>query len=185
LPEEGLAWGGTTVTNTDIALAAGYAKIDDEKINLERLKVLDRDFVNKAVEKIVSEVEGCIDRIKTGPEAVPVVLVGGGGIIIPPEVYSRLKGASKVIRPEHFQFANAIGAAIAQVSGEVDRVFSLEKLSRDEALKTAKEMAITEAIKAGAKPDTVEVVEVDEIPLAYLPGNATRIRVKACGNLAL
>ncbi|MEM3553941.1 MAG: hydantoinase/oxoprolinase family protein, partial [Candidatus Bathyarchaeia archaeon] len=185
LPEEGLAWGGSTVTNTDIALAAGYAKIDDKRINLERLKVLDGDFVKKAVETIVSKVEGCIDRIKTGPEAVPVVLVGGGGIIIPPEVYGRLKGASTVIRPEHFQFANAIGAAIAQVSGEVDRVFSLEKLSRDEALRTAKEMAINEAIKAGAKPDTVEVVEVDEIPLAYLPGNATRIRVKACGDLTI
>lgn len=185
LPEEGLAWGGKTITNTDIALAAGYARIEDPRIDLDRLKVLDREFVDMAVQKIVSEVEGCIDRIKTGPEAVPVVLVGGGGIIIPPEAYGKLKGASKVIRPEHFQFANAIGAAIAQVSGEVDRVFSLERLSRDEALRSAKEMAISEAIKAGAKPDTVEVVEVDEIPLAYLPGNATRIRVKACGNLTI
>lgn len=185
LPEEGLAWGGKTVTSTDIALAAGYAKIDDPKIDLGKLRVLDNGLVREAVENIISKVEGCIDRIKTGPEAVPVVLVGGGGIIIPPEVYSRLKGASTVIRPEHFQFANAIGAAIAQVSGEVDRVFSLEKMSRDEALKAAKEMAVNEAIEAGARQDTVEVVEVDEIPLAYLPGNAIRIRVKACGSLAI
>ncbi|MGQ9759436.1 MAG: hydantoinase/oxoprolinase N-terminal domain-containing protein [Candidatus Methanomethylicaceae archaeon] len=185
LSDEGLAWGGNTVTNTDIALAAGYASIEDPKIDLKRLSILDRHFVEEAVKKIISKVEGCIDRIKTGPEAVPVVLVGGGGIIIPPDVYSRLKGASNVIRPEHFQFANAIGAAIAQVSGEVDRVFSLDKLTRDNALKIAKDMAVKEAIKAGAKPDTVEVVEVDEIPLAYLPGNAIRIRVKACGSLTI
>jgi hypothetical protein len=31
----------------------------------------------------------------------------------------------------------------------------------------------------------VEIVEVEEIPLAYLPGNAVRIRVKAVGALAL
>jgi hypothetical protein len=45
-------------------------------------------------------------------------------------------------------------------------------------------MAIEEAIKAGANPDTIEIVNVEEIPLAYLPGNAVRIRVKAAGYLA-
>jgi hypothetical protein len=29
----------------------------------------------------------------------------------------------------------------------------------------------------------VEIVEVEEVPLAYLPGNATRIMVKAVGDL--
>ncbi|MDF8081020.1 hypothetical protein P4755_15375, partial [Listeria monocytogenes] len=36
---------------------------------------------------------------------------------------------------------------------------------------------------AGAVPDTIAVVEVEEIPLAYHPGNATRLRVKVVGNL--
>jgi hypothetical protein len=31
----------------------------------------------------------------------------------------------------------------------------------------------------------VRIVDVDEVPLAYLPGNATRIRVKAVGDLEL
>ena len=61
----------------------------------------------------------------------------------------------------------------------------LDRMSREEALRMAKDMATQEAIKAGAKPDTVQVVEVDEIPLAYLPGNAIRIRVKAAGSLAM
>lgn len=182
---KGIAWGGDTLTATDIALASGYAKIDDPKIDLKRLSHLDAGLTREAVAKIIKNVEECIDRIKTSPEPLPVVLVGGGGIIIPPYYYEKLKGASKVIRPEHFQYANAIGAAIAQVSGEIDRVFSLEQLSRDEAIKTAKLMAIEEAIKAGARPGTVEVVDVDEIPLAYLPGNAVRIRAKACGSLVI
>jgi hypothetical protein len=29
----------------------------------------------------------------------------------------------------------------------------------------------------------VEIVEIDEVPLAYLPGGATRVRVKAVGDL--
>ncbi len=182
---KGLAWGGDTITTTDVALASGYAKIDDPRIDLNRLKNLDGSFLTRAVSKIISLVENSIDKMKTSPEPLPVVLVGGGGIIIPPSHYDKLKGVSRVIRPEHFQFANAIGAAIAQVSGEIDRIFTLEHMSRDEAIKQAKEMAIQEAIRAGAKPDTVQVVEVDEIPLAYLPGNAIRIRVKAAGALSM
>lgn len=35
----------------------------------------------------------------------------------------------------------------------------------------------------GADPSTVELVEVEETPLTYLPGNAVRILVKAVGDL--
>ena len=38
---------------------------------------------------------------------------------------------------------------------------------------------------AGADPATVEVVDIEEVPLAYLPSNAVRIRMKAVGDLAL
>lgn len=177
------AWGGDTITTTDIALAAGYARIEDPNCRMERLKGLDPNFVEAAVKKIVSTLETAIDKIKTSKEPVPVVLVGGGGIIIPPEMYDKLSGVSKVVRPAHFQYANAIGAAIAQVSGEVDRVFPLEEFSREEVLKKARELAIKEAVKAGADEETVEVVDIDEIYLSYLPSNAVRIRVKAAGRL--
>ena len=185
LIEKGYAWGGDTITTTDIALAAGYARIDDPRIDYERLKEIDRDFVAKAVAKIVNLVESSIDKIKTTPDPLPVVLVGGGSIIIPPDYYDKLRGVSKVIKPPHFQFANAIGAAIAQVSGEVDRVFSLEHTTREKVIEEAKKTAIQEAIRAGANPNTVNIVEVDEIPLAYLPGNAVRVRVKAVGELTV
>ena len=41
------------------------------------------------------------------------------------------------------------------------------------------------AAKAGADPGSVKIVEIEEVPLAYLPGNATRIRVKAVGDLVM
>ena len=121
-----------------------------------------------------------IDRMKTSASLVPAVIVGGGSILINDEI----EGISEIVKPNHFSVANAIGAAIAQVGGETDRVFSLAEMSRDEALSEAKTEATDRAVSAGARADTVEIVDVEEVPLAYLPGNATRIMVKAVGDLA-
>ena len=95
-----------------------------------------------------------------------------------------MNGASQVLRPEHSGVANAIGAAIAQVGGQVEKVFSLEDVPRQEALASARSEAVRKAVAAGADPATVEIVEIDEVPLTYLPSNATLIRVKAAGDLA-
>jgi hypothetical protein len=94
-----------------------------------------------------------------------------------------IDGAAIVIRPAHYQVANAVGAAIAQISGDVDRVASLVNVSRDEAISVAKEEARGRAITAGADPATIRIVDVEDVPLAYLPSNATRIRIKAVGDL--
>ena len=79
----------------------------------------------------------------------------------------------------HFTVANAVGAAIAQVSGEVDQVFS--DRSRDEAARDAKPLARSRAKEAGADPDTLDVVDVEDLPLAYLPGDPRRVRVRVVG----
>src|SRR5207248_8291543 len=108
-----------------------------------------------------------------------VVVVGGGSILLDDE----LEGASRLSKPEHFSVANAIGAAIAQVGGETDKVFSLAELPREQALEAARAEATERAVTAGADPATVEIVDQEEVPLAYLPSNAVRIRVKAVGDL--
>jgi N-methylhydantoinase A/oxoprolinase/acetone carboxylase beta subunit len=78
--------------------------------------------------------------------------------------------------------ANAVGAAIAQVSGEVDQVF--QDLSRDRALAEAQRLAEAKATRAGADPTTLAVVEVEDLPLAYLPGNSLRVRLRVVGDIA-
>ena len=177
ITEEALVFGGAMLTVSDVVTALGKASIGDAG----KVQHLDRKVLEQAYRRIVNMTEDVIDRMKTSAESTPVILVGGGSVIIPDE----LAGVSNVIRPEYFDVANAIGAAIAQVSGQVERVFSIDELGREGALKLAKDMAIQEAIKAGANPDTIEIVEIEDVPLAYLPGNATKIRVKAAGNLAI
>jgi N-methylhydantoinase A/oxoprolinase/acetone carboxylase beta subunit len=92
-------------------------------------------------------------------------------------------GDLPVIRPEHYSVANAIGAAIAQISGDVDRIYSLEGTTRETALADAEAEARRKAVAAGAVPETLFVTEREDVPLAYLRGNATRVRVKVIGDM--
>jgi len=174
ITEEALCFGGATLTMTDVAVAQGMADVGDpRRVNAAR------ETVEAAYERGVAMFEEAVDRMKTSAEEVPVIAVGGGSILLP----EKIPGVSRVQKPEHYEVANAVGAAIAQVSGTIDRVFSLVERSRDEVMEEARNTAFDEAVRAGAEPDSLEVVEVEEVPLAYLPGNAVRIKVKAAGRL--
>jgi N-methylhydantoinase A/oxoprolinase/acetone carboxylase beta subunit len=121
-----------------------------------------------------------IDMAKGRGGDRPLIVVGGGGVLAP----DRLPGVSEVIRPRHHDVANAIGAAIASVSGQVDLVFHLGEGGRAAALEDARNQAYEQAVRAGADAAAVEIVEVEELPLAYLNAPAVRIRVKAAGPLS-
>ena len=177
ITEEALVFGGETLTTTDVAVAAGVADIGDAA----RVAGLDRGLVSATMARIQEMTETAVDRMKTSAEPIPVIVVGGGSILIAKPV----AGASEMVKPLHFEAANAVGAAIAQISGEVDRVYSLAAMSRDDAVADAKAESTAKAVAAGADPATIQIVDVEDVPLAYLPGNATRIRVKAVGDLAL
>jgi N-methylhydantoinase A/oxoprolinase/acetone carboxylase beta subunit len=177
LTEQALVFGGDTLTTSDIAVAAGVATMGDA----EKVAHLDAGKVTTALDRIQEIVETAVDRMKTSAEPVPVIVVGGGSVLVARDV----EGASEMVKPDHFEAANAVGAAIGQISGEIDRVYALESLSRDDALASAKQEASDRAIAAGADPATIAIVDVEDVPLAYLPGNATRIRVKAVGDLTL
>jgi N-methylhydantoinase A/oxoprolinase/acetone carboxylase beta subunit len=172
--EEALIFGGETLTTTDIAVAAGRAELGDRS----KVAHLAPDLVARTQEKIMSMLEDCVERSRLSPEPLPVIVVGGGSILVDGPI-----AGLEVIKPNHFAVANAVGAAIAQVSGEVDRVYTLASISRDAALDDAKARATEAAVAAGAARDTIEIVDVEDVPLAYLPGNATRVRVKAVGEL--
>ncbi len=177
LTKEAIVFGGDTLTTSDVAVAAGVANFGDPS----KVAGLDKQLVDDTIDLIQTMAEAAVDRMKTSAADVPVIVVGGGSVLI-----SRpIAGASEMVKPPHFEAANAVGAAIAQISGEIDRVYSLDGLTREQALDDAKAEATAKAIEAGADPNTVAIVDVEDVPLAYLPGNATRIRVKAVGDLTL
>ncbi|MBS4219480.1 hydantoinase/oxoprolinase family protein [Bacillus sp. FJAT-49711] len=174
LTEKALVFGGDELTTTDVAIGAGYMEIE----NTDVTRVADTPC-DKIYPDFVSMVENAIDRMKTSSEDLPVVLVGGGAALMP----ETLKGASRVIRPEHASVANAIGAALGDISGTVERIYTLENRSHQEILEEAKAEAIQTAIDAGANRDKIDIIQLEDFPLAYLPGNAILVRVKAAGPL--
>lgn len=177
LTQEARVFGGQQLTATDIVVAAGHADIGDRS----RVAGLDRKLVAAALDEIHRLAEDAVDRMKTSSTAVPLVLVGGGSILVQRELH----GVSAVTVPGHAAVANAIGAAIAQVSGTVDRVYSYETTGRDRALAEAREEATGNAVAAGANATSVAITEIEELPIQYLPGHAVRVRVKAVGDLVL
>ena len=117
--------------------------------------------------------------MKVSNADVDLILVGGGSIILPEKIH----GAASVLKPEHFGCANAIGSAISKVSGTLEQLINYDELPRDAALAKAKDDAAALAVEAGAIPETVEIIEVEDVPLAYYPGNTNRVKVKAAGDL--
>ena len=107
------------------------------------------------------------------------MFAGGGSIIVSAD----LQGAKRVVVPEHSAEANAIGAAMAQVGGVVDRVYSYREQPRKVSIERAKLDAARRVVDAGDDPARLEIVELEEVPLAYSGNRSVRIRVKAVSDL--
>jgi N-methylhydantoinase A/oxoprolinase/acetone carboxylase beta subunit len=174
LVTEALVFGGETLTTTDIAVAAGRIELGDSA----KVAHLDKDLIARTEARIADMLEAGVERSRLSPDPLPVIVVGGGSILVDDKI-----GGLEVLKPNHYAVANAVGAAIAQVSGEIDRVYSLASMSRADAIKDATEKATAVALSAGARAGSIEVVDVEDVPLAYLPGNATRVHVKVVGEL--
>jgi N-methylhydantoinase A/oxoprolinase/acetone carboxylase beta subunit len=174
LTRDALVFGGATLTATDVAVAAGLAEIGDARAAAG----LPRDLVEAVLFEARRKIEDAVERMKTEAGDLPLIAVGGGAFLVP----DRVDGISRVIRVPHGDCANAVGAAIAQVSGETDQVY--RDLPRDEAIVLAEAQARDRAVAAGADRATLATVDVEDMPLAYLPGNALRVRVRVAGEMA-
>jgi N-methylhydantoinase A/oxoprolinase/acetone carboxylase beta subunit len=177
LEREAMVFGGGALTSTDVAVAAGLLDLGDRAA----VAGLDRGLVEGVLASIEDRLSEAVDRMKTRADPLPVVLVGGGSVLLRGE----LPGAARVDRPPHHAVANAVGAAIAQVGGEVDRIVSLDRHTREEAVELAAAEATEKAVEAGAARSSVRVIDVSEVGLGYLPGNALRLRVRAVGELEI
>ncbi len=173
LTEEALVFGGSTPTLTDAAVAAGRAAIGTGAPDLtetlaEAVRTADEMFADG------------IDRAKTAKGDRPLIAVGGGSVLVP----DRLPGISRIHRPENYEVANAIGAAVAEVGGQVEQIIHGDLDRRRPEIERLSDEARDRAVKAGADPATVKIVDIEEVPLAYLTSPAVRVRVRAAGPMA-
>jgi N-methylhydantoinase A/oxoprolinase/acetone carboxylase beta subunit len=173
LAEEALVFGGNTLTATDAAVAAGVVNIGEAK----KVAGVPRTVAQAVLDMARAKLEDAIDRMKTEAGDVPLIAVGGGAFLVP----DRMAGISEVIRVEHGDYANAVGAAIAQISGETDQVY--REMTREDAIAAAEGQAVERAVMAGADRASLQTVGVEDMPIAYLPGNALRVRVRVAGEL--
>lgn len=175
LPEKALVFGGDVPTATDYTVA-GSSEVTIGDPGKVRGKLSDDEIADfKSETKAM--LERIIDTMKTSPDELPVLLVGGGAMVAP----DSLKGASRVIKPQWSGVANAIGAAMARVSAVVDTIKSTEKQTEKELLAEVTEEAKRRTIEAGALADSVDVVEVEALPLQYV-AHKTRFIVRAAGD---
>lgn len=175
ITEKALVFGGDTVTATDIAVRLGVANIGDAT----KVASISEDFARKAMDCMVSMVEDSIDAMKVSNDDAEVVIVGGGSIILP----ENIKGATKIYKPNNFSVANAIGSAISKISGTYEKIVSYDEIPREEAIEKAKNEAIDLAVSSGAIRETVEIIDVEDVPLQYHSGNTCRLKIKAAGDL--
>lgn len=176
ITEEAMIFGGQVLTASDVAVAAGRASFGGGG----RPPDLSPAVLGGVLSRFRRLLEEGIDRMKTSREPVRILAVGGGSFLIP----DSLTGAAEIIRAPHAQVANAVGAAIAQVGGQVEQVVNYDSVPRPVTMERLRSEARSRVIAAGGDPDTVDVVEVDEVFLSYLPGRTAQVRIRAVADLA-
>lgn len=174
LPYKAKVFSGDTLTATDLAVAGGRCKVGE--VMPPPINSLDK--LLEIMDKMISDQ---VARARTSNKDIPVIAVGGGSVMMP----SKVDGL-KVICPPHNDLANAVGAAIAQVSGQVSRVVLLnDSINRDSAIKEVTDEATKLAVKRHADPKSISVLTVSDMPLSYLPGNNLLINVTVVGDLLM
>ncbi|EFY95440.2 hydantoinase [Metarhizium robertsii ARSEF 23] len=175
LTQQALVFGGRTMTATDIVAAMGKTELGHPSL-VSEIPAIVVEAARKRIKKILEDV---IEQMKFSAAPVHVLLVGGGALL----VTESLEGVERCIRPMHSEAANAVGAAISEVSGDVDLIEALKGRSEKALVAAACEKAIGLAIERGATADDVRIVQITKTPLQYVNNGAIRIQVRAVGKL--
>jgi N-methylhydantoinase A/oxoprolinase/acetone carboxylase beta subunit len=174
LVTEGLTFGGDVMTASDIGIAAKLAAFGDPA----QIRI-DGRIVRTALSTIRTMLAEAIDQVKTSAEPLPLIAVGGGAFLVPDDI----PGVTEVIKPPNSAVANAVGAALAQVGGEAELIYSRTGEDRGEALERVKRLACDRAIAMGAVEGTVQIINIEETRLAYMADDCVRLKAKAVGDL--
>ena len=141
-----------------------------------RVADLRAEFAQAVLAAARERIEDAVDRIKIEAGDVPLVAVGGGAFLVP----DRLAGASRVIR--YPMGSSQRGRRRDRTNQRRDRP-DLPRSRPGGGDCGGRSQARERAVAAGADRETLETVDVEDMPLAYLPGNALRVRVRVAGEM--
>ncbi|KAG7693567.1 hypothetical protein KL914_004815 [Ogataea haglerorum] len=182
----GILFGGDTITASDVTIA----KMVDEKAEVDKTVLMGDPgcvtgrfgayFKDEFEKTVAAKLERVIDRMKTSPDDIPTIFVGGGSFIAP----DRLKGTSKVIKPPFFQVANAVGAALGKMSSEVSEMRHTDgtEKAKQQTVHELTSRAVEACVAKGALRDSVEVVDVVSDAVPYVD-NVYFFSVKVIGDV--
>ncbi|ODV93509.1 hypothetical protein PACTADRAFT_36122 [Pachysolen tannophilus NRRL Y-2460] len=180
-----LTFGGDTVTTTDVTLAINTEGVENYDTSLYKVgepkKVhgkFSQDFKESFSKLLKRKIERIIDRMRTSPEPLPVLFVGGGSFICPIE----LEGASTVSRPPFFSVANAIGAAIGKISASVHKIQLVTGEDKEAIVEELKKQATERAIEKGALESSITVVDIKTEPIPYV-SSTYEFEIKVVGDV--
>jgi len=159
--------GGDVLTMYDVGrvLQSG----DESYITLLDAEKIMRDYLQSVMLEV--------DRIAPNLREQSIVLVGGGVANIPPHVLDK-----RFVVPRNFAIANAYGAAISEMAGQVDQIVELGS-DKDGMLLTLENQAREQAIQRGANVETLRVVEKQVLPLHYMPEPRHRVMITVAGRV--
>jgi hypothetical protein len=176
LRQKALCFGGKVMTLTDVAISQGRLTI----LGASESKPVASEVCEAVDSLVVEKLAAAVDLMKPGGAVLPVILVGGGAPLIPGETLA----GCPLVRPDNGDVANAIGASIAQVSGEAEDMRVAGGDSREVVIERLTAMASEKALAAGADSATINIVNVEEVDIPYMATDTSRIRVSVVGDLA-
>lgn len=155
--QQGISFGGSQLTLTDIAIAMNQIQIPHAKKS-----DISFDQCEGLMKRVVETIDKLVVRLEPRSGDLPVILVGGGASLIPQHLLSH-----RYQIPDYAHVANAFGAALGEVSATIDTIVCL-----DEREKVLDELRNQVLAKAGVG---ARLVDVQVIPYHYMPGNKARV----------
>lgn len=175
ITSESYIFGGNTLTISDIAVAHGLISFGEP----DRLPPLSDAVKREIMTAIRRCLEDGVDRMKTSSDQTSLIVVGGGSFL----VGETFKGIQQIVSPPYAAVANAVGAAMSKVGAQIERIVNYDEVSRDAALAEMKQELAERLSGAGGDPETLDIVDIEDVKLSYLPGSTTQTRIRAVAEL--
>ena len=168
--QESSAFSGEYITLTDFAIKRGYLNIKDA--DKDKIKLNEHEIKN-IIALIKEKINYLEKRIKGHNNNINIVLVGGGSQLFESNIFG-----SNYIIPKYAHVANAYGAALAEISVQIDKTISLS--DRDNIIEKLQKEAIESTKQKGAKR-YLRIINQQIIPYSYMPNNMARVIITAAG----